>query len=100
MESAKALPGDSNGQKNGCYAPKIHSQKCLQQQDKDHIQHAWCNYLESKLTSMDDKDYTFAIHEEEDQGTAQQLEQTIDQSLPNTVSQEEEEPPDTSTSWQ
>jgi hypothetical protein len=86
MESAKAPPGDSNGQKNGHYVPKIHSQKCLQQQDKDHIQHAWCNYLESKLTPMDNEDYAFTVHEEEDQGTAQQLEQTINQSLPNTVS--------------
>ena len=82
-------------QRLGDYAPKIHSQKCLQQQDKDHIQHAWCNYLESELTPMDDKDFAFTIHEEDSPETEhQQQEQTINQSLPNTVSQEEEEPPD------
>ena len=37
---------------------------------------------------MDDEDFAFAIHEEQ---TDQQTEQPINQSLPNTISHEEEE---------
>jgi hypothetical protein len=47
---------------------------------------------------MDTKDFAFTVHEEENQGAEQQQEQTINQSFPNIVSHEEEEPPNTNTS--